>query len=236
MTDHNPYQPPKSNVVATSNKVGKKLTIEEALASSYDFDISEVVKDAWTKVTGIKLPFFLGLLTIFAISIITGIIINFLPKGPATALNFIINLFISAMMAGFIALALKRLNGQPIVFKDDFFSISTIFNILVIAAFLTNLFTIIGIILLLIPGIYLSIAYCLTNWIIVDNPGIGAWQAMETSRKIVTKHWFKFFLLMFLLGCICFLSAIPLGIGLFWTFPLMILSIGTVYKKIFYAQ
>ncbi len=236
MTEHNPYQPPKSNVVATSNEVGKKLTIEEALASSYDFDISEVVKDAWTKVTGIKLPFFLGLLTIFAISIITGIIINFLPKGPATALNFIINLFISAMMAGFIALAIKHLNGQPIVFKDDFFSVSTILNVLVIAAFLTNLFTIIGIILLLIPGIYLSIAYCLTYWIIVDNPGIGAWQAMETSRKIVTKHWFKFFLLMFLLVCICFLSAIPLGIGIFWTFPLMILSIGTVYKKIFYAQ
>lgn len=236
MTEHNPYQPPKSNVVATSNEVGKKLTIEEALASSYDFDISEVVKDAWTKVTGIKLPFFLGLLTIFAISLITGIIINFLPKGPATALNFIINLFISAMMAGFIALAIKHLNGQPIVFKDDFFSVSTILNVLVIAAFLTNLFTIIGIILLLIPGIYLSIAYCLTYWIIVDNPGIGAWQAMETSRKIVTKHWFKFFLLMFLLVCICFLSAIPLGIGIFWTFPLMILSIGTVYKKIFYAQ
>lgn len=56
---------------------------------------------------------------------------------------------------------------------------------------------------------------------------------MEASRKIITKQWFKVFGLGICLGIIVAISAIPLGIGLIWTIPLAMLSMGILYQTIF---
>jgi len=47
-------------------------------------------------------------------------------------------------------------------------------------------------ILLAIPGIYLSIAYGMTLPLLAFNE-LGAWQAMEASRKAITHHWWRIF-------------------------------------------
>ena len=74
--------------------------------------------------------------------------------------------------------------------------------------------------LLLIPGIYLSIAYRLAIPLVVER-GLSPWQALEASRKAISQHWFKVFGLFFVLMLIMLLSMIPLGIGLIWTLPLI---------------
>ncbi|MFD1261566.1 DUF975 family protein [Entomomonas asaccharolytica] len=230
----NPYQPPSTNSINTESvELGTKRTIEQALASGYDFSIGDIISKAWQQVNGVKLTFFLAFLIIFAISFVIGLILGFLPPKIGGPLNFFVNIAINALSAGFIVLALKRLRGQQINLKEDFFSILPIFSVIILACLLTTLLTSIGMLLLLIPGIYLAVAYCLTSWIIVDNPGVSAWQAMEASRKIITQRWFKVFGLMIVLGIIVGISAIPFGIGLIWTFPLLMLSIGTLYRTIF---
>jgi len=89
-----------------------------------------------------------------------------------------------------------------------------------------------GMILLLIPGIYLAVAYMLAIPLIVER-GLSPWQAMEASRKAITQHWFKVFGLFLLLGLIVSISAIPLGIGLIWTIPLFVMVMGVLYRTIF---
>ncbi len=230
----NPYQPPSTNSINTESvQLGRKRTIEEALASGYDFSIGDVISKAWEQVNGVKLTFFLPILAIFIIGVIFGFILGFLPPKVVGPINFFVNIALNALAAGFIVLALKRLRGQQINLKEDFLSILPIFTVIILATLLTSLLTMVGMILLFIPGLYLAIAYSLTNWIIVDNPSISAWQAMEASRKIITQHWFKVFGLMIVLGIIVGISAIPFGIGLIWTFPLAMLSIGTLYRIIF---
>ena len=89
-----------------------------------------------------------------------------------------------------------------------------------------------GMILLLIPGIYLAVAYLLAIPLVVER-GLSPWQALEASRKAITQHWFKVFGLFLLLGLIVMVSAIPLGIGLVWSIPLMVVAMGVLYRTIF---
>ena len=90
----------------------------------------------------------------------------------------------------------------------------------------------IGTVLLVIPGIYLMIGYSYAMILMLDKD-MGLWKALETSRKAVTKHWFKvlgFYIVIFIISI---LGSIPLGIGLIWTAPLSFIAYGTLYRNIF---
>ena len=103
---------------------------------------------------------------------------------------------------------------------------------LIITAVVMMLLIYLGMILLLIPGIYLGVAYLLAVPLVVER-GLSPWQALEASRKAITQHWFKVFGLFIVLGLIVIVSAIPLGIGLVWTIPLMVVAMGVLYRTIF---
>ena len=62
---------------------------------------------------------------------------------------------------------------------------------------------------------------------------MGVWEAMEASRKAVTKHWFKIFFLYFLLGLLLMVATIPFLIGLIWVLPLAAILHGVLYKYMF---
>ncbi|WP_232319728.1 hypothetical protein [Prosthecochloris sp. HL-130-GSB] len=77
----------------------------------------------------------------------------------------------------------------------------------------------IGVFLLVLPGIYLAVAYMFTVPLIVDYR-MEFWQAMETSRKIITRNWFSLFGFVLLLAVINLGGALVFGIGLLVTIPL----------------
>lgn len=86
--------------------------------------------------------------------------------------------------------------------------------------------------LLIIPVIYLSTAWMFTSLLIVDK-NMGVWQAMETSRKAVSKRWFSVFGITFVVVFVNILAIIPLGIGLIWSIPWGLIAMGAVYRDIF---
>jgi len=89
-----------------------------------------------------------------------------------------------------------------------------------------------GLLLFILPGIYLSIAYFFSYALVVDK-GLGVWEAMELSRKTVTEQWFKFFGLALLSILLIIISAIPLGIGLIWSIPTIYIAYGLLYHHLF---
>jgi uncharacterized membrane protein len=89
-----------------------------------------------------------------------------------------------------------------------------------------------GFMLLIIPGIYLSVAYVFAMPLIADKK-MGVWQALETSRKTVSKHWFSYAGLILMLSLVNLLGVISLGIGLIWTIPWSINSLGVAYRDAF---
>ena len=66
---------------------------------------------------------------------------------------------------------------------------------------------------------YLSIGWIFTFALIIDH-GLGAWTAMEVSRRVVTRQWFRVFFVAFLGGLLAMLGLIGLFIGVFLTLPL----------------
>jgi uncharacterized membrane protein len=91
---------------------------------------------------------------------------------------------------------------------------------------------VVGFMLLVLPGIYLAVAYSFALPLIVDKK-IGVWEAMELSRKTITKQWFSFFGLGIVAALFLIVSAIPFGIGLIWSLPTVYIAYGLLYHRLF---
>jgi hypothetical protein len=94
----------------------------------------------------------------------------------------------------------------------------------------TGILLVLGIILLL-PAIYLGIAYTFSIPLIVDRKA-SFWSAMETSRKLITRQWFPFFGFSIVLGLINLGGFLVCCIGLIFTVPLTICAIAAAYENI----
>jgi uncharacterized membrane protein len=89
-----------------------------------------------------------------------------------------------------------------------------------------------GFFLLVLPGIYLSIAYSFAPYLVVEK-NMGAWEAMETSRKAITRYWWRYFGLMLVAMLLIIIGSIPLLIGLIWVLPIVAIATGEVFAKTF---
>jgi putative copper export protein len=211
MTDptSNPYEAPKADLNPHAVPPGDSGSLEDALAGRYDFQIGDVMREAWAMTSGMKGTFWGGAVLLF---------LGYMGVAAAGALLFkssetlsrIFNLALSAcgpvLFLGLVTMGLRRAAGLPIAFETAFGSFDLAKPALV-AGLLTSLLTYLGFRLIL-PGIYLAISYCMTMPLIVDRK-FGPWRAMETSRKVITKRWFQYFGLLFVLGLVVFVSAIP---------------------------
>ncbi|MDF1578259.1 MAG: hypothetical protein P1P81_07435 [Desulfobulbales bacterium] len=206
----------------------------------YDFSIMEIIREAWARTSGTKGPVWggvgLAVLAVLVFSMVVAAISSIVGGGPlAAGLQGAARLTISLagypFMAGLVLVGIRRAVGLPVNYRMVFSCFSMMLPI-VIASLLTSILTMIGFFLLVIPGIYLSIAYTLVIHLIVDKE-MGPWQAMEGSRKAVQRHWFKVLGLYILMTLICLISALPMGLGLIWTIPMFFMVGGILYREVF---
>ena len=208
----------------------------------YDFNIIEMIKVGFNRIEGVKGIFLAAFVVYIVIAIILQIILGiFFPSPPAPAEPNLLNQQIVTILSypvlmplivGIIMLAINYSRGENIEFKS-IFNYYHLMGKLALAGLMIYIMTVIGFVLLILPGIYLSIAYVFTLPLIADK-GMDIWEAMELSRKAVTKHWFKVFGLFFLLSLIMALGALVLGIGLIWAVPLLFVTLyGLLYPLIF---
>lgn len=228
MTENNLYAAPKSDLNVVRESTGRR-TIEESLEQGYDFEIGDVITQAWEAVKGFKLPLLLAGIIVFVIMMVIAFVAGFLPAPVAFAIEFVFNIISFCFLGGFAILTLNHLRQKQVSLTDSLFGFTPMILALAVAYIVVSLFTMIGFILLILPGIYLATAYSLVAWIIVDNPHLSFWQAMEASRKLITQHWFKVFFTTLIVGVIFTLSAFTI-VGLFWTFPLAMLTQGIMYQ------
>lgn len=218
--------------------------LEAGIAGQYSFQTGEVLSEAWEKVKGSKGAVLKG---IFLISIISNIIlfilrslVGMLGIDGSNIVLFIstqvslqlINMAVTAVLyAGIMMMGVRRAEDESINFSMIFEGVDQA-KPLIIAMILQSVMIIIGFAFLVLPGIYLSIGYGLTYPLIMEKE-LGPWEAMEASRKAIHHHWFQIFGLYFVMGLIFMLSALPLGIGLIWTIPMGVITLGIVYRTVF---
>ena len=120
---------------------------------------------------------------------------------------------------GFFYVARKIKKGEKIDF-EDFFKPFNDFGNIVGVALVVAVLTILGILCLIIPGIYLAVAWSFAVPIVYFYRGTELWTAMEASRKIITKNWWWFFLFAFCLGLFNMFGALFCLVGLIVTMPI----------------
>ena len=134
------------------------------------------------------------------------------------------------LTAGYYIVALRIAKNQSKSFGnffDGFKIIFTIFLVSLVGGLLIGL----GLLFLIIPGIYLAICYFFALLFVVEHR-LNFWSALEASRKVVSKKWFSFFGFAFLLGLINIAGALALLIGLVITIPFTMCATVAAFEDI----
>jgi hypothetical protein len=79
---------------------------------------------------------------------------------------------------------------------------------------------------------YFSLSFIFAPLLIVEK-SFTIVQAMKASFFGFNQHWFKILITQFCMMIIYIISAIPLGIGIIWTVPMLFNLIGIFYRIIF---
>ena len=235
----NPYQAPQADVYPQAVVEGG--SIEATLAGRADLRIGACLGEAWDRLKGAKRILLGGLLLFY---VVLGVVFTWglgfvlrvvgIDSQASMLWSVIAQLVIAALIYPFIASVVltsaRHMAGQEIAFTDLFANYGKAGKLLA-AGVLVQLLSMVGFVLLIVPGIYLSVAYLLTGALIAERD-MGVWEAMETSRKLVTKHWLAVFLIGIVATLATVVSAMFLLVPLIWTLPWTMLCFGVVYRNL----
>ncbi len=240
------YQAPAGNLAQRTVPFGGSGSVENGIAGNYDFQIGAIISEAWNRTKGNKgtvwLAFVLYMVVLTVVTAALEFAINMLglgyqkgdPVGKLVIYQMVsqLQLFVTLPLAmGFSMLGIKLAVNAPVEVTEIFAYFKKVL-ILLGTTILMYLLIIIGLCLLVLPGIYLMVAYVMALPLVAEK-NMGPWEALETSRKAITHHWFKFVGLYLVLMLIMIVSTIPLLIGWIWTMPMCLILYGVVYRTLF---
>lgn len=240
----NAYETPEASLVNENLSTGDYGSVEKAIRGEYEFSIGAVLSEAWAKTGGSKWPIHLGFFYYFLVVIAVMVVIGLVMAGvmavteePAVMVliqvvtQLGINLIAMPMIMGVVMMGVKRSVDAPISASMVFNNFSKMLPLFA-TIILMYIMMLIGFLLFVIPGIYLMIAYYMAMPLVVEK-GLSPWQAMETSRKAITHRWFSVFGLFVVMMIILTISMIPLGLGMIWTLPMVMIAYGILYRNMF---
>jgi hypothetical protein len=228
------------------------LSPDEILARDYDLDIGGCITRSWQvlrehfwPVVGIS---FLALLLIGAADQVIGLIskpaMDDLLREHKISVGGMVIIFATSlvstvlstiMMGGLMKYYLKLLRGEAATIGDAFSGFSLAAGPLALLGLVTGLLTFIGYALCLLPGVYLNVAWLFAIPLVIDRQ-MDFWNAMELSRKVVSKHWFVVFAFGLIAGLVASSGIVVCCVGIFVTIPLGVMSLLCAYEDIFCRQ
>jgi len=102
---------------------------------------------------------------------------------------------------------------------------------LVLVGILTSIFTMIGFVLLIIPGFIVMGLYLFPYLFVVDEE-MDFWQAMEASRKIGMDNLVQVALMAVVLAVLNLAGLLALGVGVLVTIPLSLCAVAKAYEDL----
>ncbi|VUD69178.1 hypothetical protein TDB9533_04544 [Thalassocella blandensis] len=215
-------------------------TLEKGIAGDYTLNYRDVLAEAWHKVQGAKGTIWLAVLLFFITNLAVGFSSGFIltmaigasfPLASALLSQVLVIAITTPLTAGLMIIAIRRAADSSIRATSifDYYGkiVPLFFTMLLLYLMLT-----LGFLLFVLPGIYLSIAYVFAMPLVVEK-NLSPWQALEASRKAVTKRWFTIFAIFITVMFVFAISSLPLFIGLIWAIPWMSITMGILYRNIF---
>lgn len=136
------------------------------------------------------------------------------------------------LMGGLYALYLGRIRGIHLSPGDVVALLKRSAVTILLAGLAQMAMILVGLLLLVIPGVYLAVGYAFVLPLVLDRQ-LPVWDAMETSRQTVHRQWFPAFGLLLAAGMLIFISARAYGLGLVLTLPLCTAALMFAYEDLF---
>ncbi len=214
-----------------------------------NWSIGEVLSESWQKVNGFKGTYVLALVIYIAIAMAAELFMGLVfgwdysdfsgtssvsvdtNFGAAALMEVVISVAMLPLGVGLGLTGIRRAAGKTVtptvIFEPYQHALPIIFMMVMMFVLI-----IAGYILLILPGIYLTVAYSFAPYLITEKK-MGAWQSLEESRKAITKYWWRYFGLMWVSVFLIIAGSLPLLIGLIWVLPLITIAMGEVFAKTF---
>jgi hypothetical protein len=244
---HDIYATPTADVTPRVNSARAGGNIDAAIAGDIEVSMLQTLGEAWRGLEGFKLKCHIAmsiwfLAYLLAILISLPVFFGLAALGADQATASMIGSFVQLaatsatmpMMVGITILGIRHAQGKPV-------AAGSILNYLqrapaaILWYLLMTLMISLGYLLLILPGIYLSFAYMFSLPLMIEKD-LGAWSALEVSRKAVTRVWFRATGFLLLIMLLVTLGMIPLGIPLIWILPWVTLAYAMLYFKLFGAE
>ncbi|MCF1752457.1 hypothetical protein [Mariniradius sediminis] len=202
-------------------------TNQERLAAmrekGYDFDLDQVFREFWEMF--LKQPLFSMAFTLLIFSL------QLLALVYLDKFVFLFGLLLAPpLYSGFYLVAFKISAGQPVVYPD-FFTGFTYYFPTVLIWLVGQVLVSLGIFALIIPGVYLAVAYNFAVLMAIFG-GFDYWSALEESRKLITVRWWKFFVYTLLLLLINLGGILTFGVGLLVSVPVTFYSTYILFEQL----
>ena len=136
------------------------------------------------------------------------------------------------LLGGLYYLFLMRLRGQPVRAEDVFSGFRLAFMPLVLAGLLCGALTSLGFLLLIVPGIYLTVAFLFALPLVIDKQ-LDPWVALEVSRRVVHAQWWTMLALALIVALIALAGVLAFGVGLLIALPVAVGTLMYAYDDLF---
>lgn len=205
--------------------------------------VTELFKEGFERSRGVRLKFFGAFFIFVVISGIVGAIAEAIFHAEAYMdAGEYANYVIASLFQELVPLPITIPLGAGLIMvaliyvREARFEMTALFNYyiyvwtLFFAAMLTNIAIVLGLVLLIIPGIYLGVAFMFVNILIVEQK-IGFIDAIKKSYTLITRHWFYYFWFAILASLINIAGALALLVGLVFTLPTTLLAFILLYEQ-----
>lgn len=205
------------------------------------FSISDSVSYGWQTTKKNFKFFFILLLILLAVNIVPNMLswgenhpTMFSPNNGEDFLVFIINIigWVLQMVVslGLIGIALKIHDKKKVEYKNlfDYFRLVIPY---IFGSIVYGLVVLVGLILLIVPGIIWGIKFRYYTYFMVDK-NMGPIDAMKESSKITQGNKWNLFLFGLVMGLINILGFLALFVGLLVTIPISMMAEAYVFRKL----
>ncbi len=194
------------------------------------FLIGEALRFGWEKTQSHSAVLFQGMLTLFVLQVASSIVDKVLHNTLEGVLAMLALGVASIIVgAGFTVITLKIAKGEHVSYKDLIPRSRLVWNYFG-ASLISGLLVVLGLILLILPGVYLLVRFSMVRFAVIDGAEIMDSLSKSTALTDGIK-WHLFGFLLVLL-CLNIAGALAFMIGLLITVPVSAISYAHVYLKL----
>jgi serine/threonine protein kinase/uncharacterized membrane protein len=192
--------------------------IQIASERDYSLNINQCLNRGWKLVMSdfwpvVGVSALIWLLSSLATSSVIGIIVRY------------------PLIGGLWLYFLNRIRGNPVTVETAFSGFKVAFLQLVLAGVIAKALTLLGLVCLILPGVYLWVAWTFALALVADKR-IDFWPAMGLSRKIISRHWWKFFWFLIVVALIHLAGLLVCYVGIFVAMPVCMAALAYAYEDI----